>query len=163
MPSVIIKQIKVDHIELLKHFLATIGDSAKSFRYFTNRPLTIIDNHLLTLLAFSSEGVPVGYGHLDPEDDKIWLGICVAEKQQGKGVGKKILSRLLLEASNLGINTVTLSVDEENRTAIALYKKYGFVLIEKLGKVCFFQRCEQNNVISKINLGQNHRLKTSHS
>jgi ribosomal protein S18 acetylase RimI-like enzyme len=55
------------------------------------------------------------------------LGIVVAKKYHGKGIGKKLMNDLIEWASGNGITKkITLVTREDNELAIALYKQLGF-------------------------------------
>lgn len=139
MPGIQIKNINAKDEDLLKKFLLTIERSKKSFRYFKNRPLFIIENHITTILALIKGDKPVGYGHLDPEDTKVWLGICVSDRWQNKGIGKLLMSRLITEAKVHNLPTLYLTVDTENYTAAKLYRKFGFHQIDKREKLLYYR------------------------
>lgn len=141
-------QVKYPDVKLLEQFIANAGASLKSFRYFQKRPLEVIKNHLCTFLLMDEEK-PVAYGHLDvsdeatiasncgseeiiaPTEKTIWLGVAVAEKYIGLGLGAMMMNQLLSFAKQNKIKEIKLSVDNDNETAIKLYKKLGFVLLEK--------------------------------
>jgi hypothetical protein len=72
------------------------------------------------------EDTPIGYGHLDKEGDKTWLGVAVISRMRGKGFGERILFYLINRAKSMCLDKIHLSVDIINEGAIALYKKYGF-------------------------------------
>ena len=56
------------------------------------------------------------------------LGLCVASGWQGRGVGRKLLARLLDWADNWGgVLRVELHVHADNERAMALYRSMGFV------------------------------------
>ncbi|MBI5278712.1 MAG: GNAT family N-acetyltransferase [Burkholderiales bacterium] len=56
------------------------------------------------------------------------LGIGIAEEWQGKGLGRRLIERLLQWADNwAGILRVELVVHADNDPAIALYRSFGFV------------------------------------
>ena len=116
--------ISNNNIHLLKEFI-TLNNSP-NFRYYDNRNIDIIENHLLTLIITIDDNV-VGYGHLDFED-VIWLGICVLEKYRGKGIGKCIMNYLLDYCKNNNINELYLTVDKQNIVAKNLYDKLGFAI-----------------------------------
>ncbi|NEN23432.1 GNAT family N-acetyltransferase [Cryomorpha ignava] len=107
-------------------FLNNAGNSVNSFRYFDKRPLSIIENHLVTCLIRDEAHNYVGYGHLDKDGDTVWLGIAVAEETRGKGLGKMIMSFLVKRAKDLSVESVQLSVDKTNTPAIHLYLSFGF-------------------------------------
>ena len=52
--------------------------------------------------------------------------VAVGPSFQGQGIGKEMLSRLLSEAEEAGMNACTLEVRTSNARAIALYKGLGF-------------------------------------
>jgi ribosomal protein S18 acetylase RimI-like enzyme len=61
------------------------------------------------------------------ERDAIELTyIGVAASVQGKGVGRMLLDRFVEESRAKGYHSVVLSVEDENKAAIALYEKSGF-------------------------------------
>ena len=125
MDEIVIKRIQIEDISDLNSFVENLGSSEKSFRYFKTRPLTIIGNHLCTLLAYK-ENIPVGYGHLDKEADNIWLGIAVSPTYQGRGLGKLIMSELLRIAQMENVKFIKLTVDHSNSVAWQMYEKLGF-------------------------------------
>jgi L-amino acid N-acyltransferase YncA len=55
------------------------------------------------------------------------LGIAVTDEHQGKGVGKKLMSRLISHAVKENVEEINLLTPSFNFKAIGLYKKYGFV------------------------------------
>jgi ribosomal protein S18 acetylase RimI-like enzyme len=126
-----IQRINTDDLDLLEQFLAACGSSLSSFRYFQTRPLSIIQNHLTTLLGINDKNIPVAYGHLDQEGGVIWLGICVSENNQGKGFGNLMMCGLIAEALRLNLPEIHLTVDKTNINAIRLYQKYEFKMIKE--------------------------------
>ncbi|HTL83226.1 MAG TPA: GNAT family N-acetyltransferase [Bacteroidia bacterium] len=123
---------------LLESFIRRAGESLKTFRYFEKRPLSVIQFHLCTWLIVENE-VPVAYGHLDKEDGVIWLGIAVADEARGKGLGKKMMQRLMDSAAAIGVQRIKLSVDHVNTAAIKLYEQFGFKLASKKETFGFYK------------------------
>ena len=78
----------------------------------------------------------IGYFKLnfnDSQREKIYLHngfeierIYLISKFQGKGLGKKILTKILNMGEEMGYKKVWLGVWENNFRAIRFYKKYGF-------------------------------------
>ena len=134
-----IKKITQEDHKILELFLASCGSSLKTFRYFDTRPVSIIKNHLCTLLGMDDEETPVAYGHLDPEDGIVWLGICVPELKQGKGYGDKMMKALLEEGLKLGISEINLTVDRINIQAARLYEKHGFKMVRQSEKTLWYR------------------------
>lgn len=126
-----IKEINVGNLEILKAFIDNAGNTVESFRYFNTRPLKIISNHIITVVILDDK-VPVGYGHLDKEEDKIWFGIAISEKYKGKGLGKKIMQYLMGYADRNKISDIFLSVDKTNIVAIKMYQKFNFLEVKDL-------------------------------
>lgn len=124
----------------IEDFLRIAGrDTLSKFRYFNKRPLTVIGNHLLTLI-YLEQGSPVGYGHLDNEDDKVWLGISVAHHYQGLGIGKRIMNKLIEYAHKNKIPKISLSVDKQNIRAFELYTRLGFCLTQEKMNTIYMEK-----------------------
>ena len=101
-----------------------------TFRYFNKRSINVISNHLITLILID-DNLPVGYAHIDYDDNKYWFGICILENYQGKGYGKKIMEYIFNHEKIKNIDNIYLTVDKINDIAINLYKKYNFYIIEE--------------------------------
>lgn len=119
----------LDDILILQKFFEENKNGQKSFRYFINRPFEVIKKHMFTGLFFNNNDC-VGYGHLDNENDTIWLGIMVSDKHIGKGFGSEILKLLISKTDK----NILLSVDLDNTNALNLYLKHGFVILEENNK-----------------------------
>ena len=130
-------EINSNSIQLLDRFLNNISEGKKSFRYFNNRTYNALNNHLLSIMLIHNE-IPIGYGHLDKEKNKVWLGIAIADKYKSKGYGKIIMNELILNAKSIDLSEIYLSVDNSNIYAIRLYNKFGFKkLISDKSKTIF--------------------------
>ena len=127
-----------DNLYLLKEFIASLGEAGKTFRYFDTRDLTVLKNHLATLLFVGEDGTALAYGHLDKDGERVWVGIAVLPFAQGKSIGSKMMASLFNESDRLKITQLTAAVDEDNKASQALFKKFGFTLEEiKLG-ICYY-------------------------
>ena len=56
--------------------------------------------------------------------------VVVDSSQRGKGIGRKLMERLLVEANHMKIDEVLLFTGHHRAPAIALYKSLGFTLRE---------------------------------
>lgn len=56
------------------------------------------------------------------------LGIGVIAPYRGKGIGKALMHDALSRAKEKGLERIELTVFEENKPALALYQKVGFVI-----------------------------------
>jgi GNAT superfamily N-acetyltransferase len=121
-------------IRLLKDFILSLSIEKESFRYFNKRSLECLKNHCCTVLYFSNN-FPIGYGHLDKENDVIWLGVCVLEKYQNLGLGSQIMDFLINKAEALEFTEINLTVDKTNLNAIKLYERKGFKLTKDSNQI----------------------------
>ncbi len=70
----------------------------------------------------------IGYGVMSVViDESHILNLCIHPDWQGRGLGRKLLQRLLGIARQHGAETAFLEVRESNRSALALYTRLGFV------------------------------------
>ena len=76
----IIQELDLSSLIELDEFIKSNINGAKTFRYFSKRPYSVIKNHIYTCLYYIDD-VCVGYGHLDFEDKKTWLGIIVSDTE----------------------------------------------------------------------------------
>ena len=120
-----IASISIANIKLLDQFIATYKDDKGHFRYFETRDSAIISNHLATFILLA-DAEPIGYGHLDKEGERVWLGIAIKTEYQGYGMGKLMMQMLIAKARLSGVDKVHLSVDSSNTLGIRLYEKFGF-------------------------------------
>jgi putative acetyltransferase len=84
-------------------------------------------------LVAIAEGELVGMAGLHPVHPGLrrahvrGLGIAIAPEWQGRGVGRRMMERLLAWADNWGgVLRIELNVHEDNAPAIALYRSLGF-------------------------------------
>ena len=52
--------------------------------------------------------------------------VAISPPHQGRGLGRALLASTLASAWEVGIRTVDLTVTEQNRPAVALYRRSGF-------------------------------------
>lgn len=79
-----------------------------------------------------SVGEVVGWCDVLPKTWPIYahtgvLGVALLPALRGQGVGTRLIERTLQAARAFGLSRVELTVRENNRNAIALYRKFGFV------------------------------------
>jgi len=76
------------------------------------------------------------------------FGISIAKRYRGKGLGKLLMEKILIEAKRLSeIKIITLEVFAENQNAIKLYKKLGFNEYGRLPKGIKYKRRYIDNVL----------------
>lgn len=72
-----------------------------------------------------------GYGWV--ADDVPELGMAVVAEHRGTGVGSALLTGFLDRARELRWTAVSLSVEDGNTAARALYERHGFVVVGRNG------------------------------
>ena len=72
-----------------------------------------------------------GYGYV--ADDVPEIGIAVAAGHRGLGVGARLLAGGIDAARERGWRALSLSVEDGNDTARALYERHGFVVVGRNG------------------------------
>lgn len=129
-------EINEKNINLLEEFLK--NKLPDTFRYFNKRNIDVINNHILTVLLKINKKI-IGYGHIDNDNGKNWLGICLLEDYTKYGYGNKIINYMLGHKSVIESKPIYLSVDNNNYNAIKLYEKHNFKIIEKSILYSFFK------------------------
>jgi len=64
-------------------------------------------------------------------DEAEILTIAVDPNLRGKGVGHALLAENLRQAARAGARAMFLEVDKENASALALYRRLGFVKVSE--------------------------------
>jgi ribosomal protein S18 acetylase RimI-like enzyme len=130
-----IVEITDSNIDLLTIFLN--NNIPSTFRYFNKRTIDVLKNHIITIILIV-DNLPVGYAHID-YDIKHWFGICILDKYQGIGYGKKIMEYIFNHEKIKNIDKIYLTVDKINELAVNLYKKFNFYNIDE--KDSYFIMC----------------------
>lgn len=124
-------QVTESNKELLDSFI-TNSIFPNTFRYFNKRTSDVIKNHLITILLMDLNlSIPIGYAHIDFDDNKYWFGICILENYQNKGYGKEIMTYIFNQEKIKQLDQIYLTVDKINAAAIHLYKKFNFHVIHE--------------------------------
>ncbi len=58
--------------------------------------------------------------------------ISVLAKWQNKGVARQLMNQFIQYARQLGMHCIRLEVEQENKPATALYKRFGFVVVDRI-------------------------------
>jgi len=88
---------------------------------------TLFDGESYNVVAWHGDEA-VGHATLVAGGDRGYeLAIFVYQPFQGAGIGTRLLKTLLGHGVANGVDTVWLTVERWNRSAIALYEKVGFV------------------------------------
>ena len=71
------------------------------------------------------------------EDATHITQLCVAPAYRGRGLGLRMLRHALQHTRLAGFSAITLTVTEENRQAVGLYKELGFLARERFDAMVF--------------------------
>jgi RimJ/RimL family protein N-acetyltransferase len=98
--------------------------------------LIAVENHTAPCSRFDllavNRDVIVGWAFLaNLTSAQPYLGIVVAERWQGKGIGKTMLGRLLAWGRDHAVSKVYLMVVTDNQRAINLYTSHGFATYDE--------------------------------
>jgi len=126
--------------EYLKEFLLNLGeDTVSNFSYFDEISKEnieeIIQNELNRkdklkfFVHIDNELIAYGFLTLFKKSTKkhsCILGIVIGDNFQGKRLGKQICSKMIQTGWESGLEKIWLTVNEDNKIAIKLYKTLGF-------------------------------------
>jgi len=111
------------------------------------------------ILVADEDGIIVGFASLSKYStrcaysDTAEISLYVREENQGKGIGKKLMTSIIKEGETSGLHAVVSRITEGNETSVNLHKSVGFEHIgimkevgKKFGKrldVCLMQKVYQ--------------------
>lgn len=125
----VIDVCQLNKTEIYNTFLSNIHDY--NFRYFSNRKINCLDNHITTLVLYDTKKSKYfGYAHIDYVN-KYWLGIYIHPEYQGQYIGTLFLNYLLQYKENYKLYKISLTVDLNNKSAINLYIKNNFKIVNQ--------------------------------
>lgn len=119
----------VDRVARERHYLAMLqGFPLKETRQFVRANIRKGNPHFVAL----DRRRVIGWCDIQvvPRDTMAHsgvLGIGIIDGFRGQGIGAALLRATLARAKKRGLTRVELTVREDNRRAIALYRKFGFV------------------------------------
>jgi ribosomal protein S18 acetylase RimI-like enzyme len=73
--------------------------------------------------------------------------IGVASNQRGKGLGEELLNSFIEASRSTGYRSVVLSVETDNKPAMALYEKMGFKILQTFSE-CRYKRHRMELVLA---------------
>ncbi len=87
-----------------------------------------INNPTRIYFVVLNEGRVVGYaGAWNTGSDYSIISVATDVNHRRRGVARKLLRRLILDAEEKNINALSLEVNEHNEPAIELYRSLGFI------------------------------------
>lgn len=115
---------------------------------FRDDPITwqdFHDGHPLAMVA-EDRGIVIGWAAIGPTSARdTYVGVgevstYVGAQAVGRGVGQKLLSRLIEESEAQGWWTLVAQIFPENRASVALHRACGFRMLatrERLGRMTY--------------------------
>jgi ribosomal protein S18 acetylase RimI-like enzyme len=136
--AVEIVPIKQDHIEGFHRALDFVARERRYLAFLEAPPLDEIRGFVLNNIAqvypqlvVLSAGEVVGWCDILPKSRPVHahvgvLGVALLPEFRGQGLGGRLMRQTLDAARAFGLHRVELTVREDNKSAIALYRKIGF-------------------------------------
>lgn len=115
--------------EILEKFISN-NVFPNTFRYFDKRKSDVIKNHIITIILLDFN-LPIGYAHIDFDDNIYWFGICILDDYKNKGYGTQLMKYIFNDEKIKNLNKIHLTVDKINNNAIHLYSKFNFTIIDE--------------------------------
>lgn len=132
--------IEEKHLEGFWHALDSVARERKYLAFLEGPPIhttkRFIQNNINEgwphFVALNEEMI-IGWCDITSLDRPVFahvgsLGIGVLANYRGQGVGEALIKSALQQAKIKGLTRIELTVFENNKPAIALYKKLGFVV-----------------------------------
>lgn len=118
--------------DIYDNFLSKINNL--NFRYFNKRNINCLNNHIISVILYDYiKNIYIGYSHIDYENEH-WIGIYILDDYQNNKLGTFLLNYILQHKKVYKINEINLTVDINNISAIKLYEKNNFKIIDKKDK-----------------------------
>lgn len=130
--SITIRKTKLKDIDLLYNLLNNLSDISKQFFHphpFDKQTITDICNskkdHYFVMLL---KNILIGYSFLRLFNHEVpSFGCCIDSTYENKGYGKYLTIWTLKTAKELGYSKVILKVYKQNKIALDMYTKIGFI------------------------------------
>lgn len=112
--------------------MAVIAASALAGRPEKEGPAFVspMEDHSRTTYLATRDGHPVGVIQSAEGGGHVFIThVAVRPELQGQGIGRQMLLALVRGLLNSGSQWITINVETENRHALALYQRCGFVTV----------------------------------
>jgi phosphinothricin acetyltransferase len=93
------------------------------------------------ILVAEQDGVIVGWASLSKWSDRCAysdtaeISLYVREKDQGRGIGRRMIEAIIKEGKNAGLHTVIARITEGNESSLHLHRSVGFSSIGTMKEV----------------------------
>lgn len=123
--KVIIKKMKLDHLEKIKDDLDEKFDKFWNYNILKNELENPASTYIVAINKENDE--VVGYAGIWQPIDEVHITNIVTKKEyRNNKIGTKMLEKLIKIAKKRKLKDITLEVNVNNTPAINLYEKYNF-------------------------------------
>jgi len=120
-----IKDLDLSDFSLLDQLVLSFPNLFKNCEFIKN---DYSNNPFINYLIYLDEQKPVGILIYTIIYDRAEIIQIEVQKQKRRNkIASKMMEHLINICSNNGIQNITLEVRKDNKSAICLYKKYGFI------------------------------------
>ncbi len=112
----------------------TLTDQKKWFKeHGTKNPILVAehDNKIVGWVALSKYNTKCAYS------DTAELSLYVKPEYQRKGIGKKLMGRIIEEGKRVGLHAIIARITDGNKVSIHLHEMFGFKHVGILEEVGF--------------------------
>jgi acetyltransferase len=140
--EILLRPVRPEDEPLVAHFYQNVSEISFYRRYFHLMKLQSIISHErlsrncfidydreISILALSAQEEVLAIGHLtksEQDNREGRFGLLVADRQQGRGIGQKLLIHLLTIAQKEGMTRIGGEILRENLPMQSLCRKLGF-------------------------------------
>lgn len=126
-----IKKMTKEHLNQIKDILQDQFDEFWNANVLEKE----LDNRLSEYIVAIYNNEVVGYaGIWKPLDEGHITNIVTKKDRRGNQIGTKMLEKIIELSKVNNLKSVTLEVNEHNKIAIKLYKKYNFIEVGRRKK-----------------------------
>lgn len=126
--NIIIEKMTKEHLKQIKDILQEQFDEFWNANVLNEE----LENPLSDYIVAIENGEVVGYaGIWQPIDEGHITNIVTKKDKRGNHIGTRMLEEIINLARTKNLKSVTLEVNEHNKPAINLYKKYNFIEMGK--------------------------------
>lgn len=138
--GITLRQAKVDDLDMrIRLSVEAFGmtqEDAQSMEHSFNREGNT------DMLMIDVNGRTVGKIRVTRKDRQAWIyGFSILPEHQGKGIGRKVLRRVIKDQSSAG-HSVHLEVETKNDHALGLYKAVGFKVVHSQDYYLYYLKSE---------------------
>ena len=123
--------MKLSDLEEIKDTLESDFDDFWNYNILRNE---LVNENSIYYIAKISDNIIGFAGIWQAVDDMHITNIAVKKDFRQKGIGSKLLEKLIETSIQKNVHSLTLEVNYKNVPAIKLYEKYGFKYVGKRKK-----------------------------